>query len=53
MIRDIVKRGEVIVAKITLVDNLADPFTKALTARAFDRHVEGMRIRCMAAFIAA
>ncbi|KAH7561204.1 hypothetical protein JRO89_XS10G0190800 [Xanthoceras sorbifolium] len=31
--RDIVQRGDVIVTKITSKDNLADPFTKTLTAK--------------------
>ena len=53
LIRDIVKRGEVVIAKIASADNLADPFTKALPAKAFDRHVEGMRIRCMVEDMAA
>ena len=53
LIRDIVKRGEVVVAKIASEDNLADPFTKALPEKAFDRHVEGMRIRCKVADMAA
>ena len=53
LIRDIVKRGEVVVAKIASADNLADPFTKALPAKAFDRHVEGMRMRCMVEEMAA
>ena len=30
LIRDIVQRGDVIVTKIATIDNLADPFTKAL-----------------------
>ena len=53
LIQDIVKRGEVVVAKITSADNLVDPFTKSLPAKAFDRHVEGMGIRCMATDMAA
>ena len=52
LIRDIVKR-EVVVTKIASADNLADPFTKALSAKAFDRHVEGMGIRCKATDMAA
>ena len=51
--RDIVKRGEVVVAKIASANNLADPFTKALPAKAFHQHVEGMGIRCMAADMVA
>ncbi|CAA0829019.1 cysteine-rich RLK (RECEPTOR-like protein kinase) 8, partial [Striga hermonthica] len=42
LIREIVGRGEVVVAKIQLEDNLADPFTKSLLAEVFTRHVEGM-----------
>ena len=53
LIRNIVKRGEVVIAKITSADNLADPFTKALPAKAYDWHVEGMGIRCMATDMAA
>jgi hypothetical protein len=33
------------------VDNLADPFTKSLTAKVFDGHVEGMGLRCVAAWL--
>ena len=43
LIRDIVQRGDVVVTKIASVDNLADPFTKSLPAKTFDRHVEGVR----------
>ena len=35
LIRDIVQRGDVTVTKITTVDNLADPFTKALPYKVF------------------
>ena len=45
----IVKRGDVIVTKIASEDNLADPFTKSLPAKAFDKHVEGMGVRRMVA----
>ena len=45
LIRDIVQRGDVMVAKIALDNNLADPFTKALPQKSFDRHVEGMGVR--------
>ena len=41
LIRDIVQRGDVVVTKIASVDNLADPFTKSLPAKTFDRHVDG------------
>lgn len=45
LIRDIVKRGDIVVAKIATEDNRADPFTKSLPAKAFDRHVEGLGVR--------
>ena len=45
LIRDIVQRGDVMVAKIALDNNLADPFTKVLPQKSFDRHVEGMGVR--------
>ena len=35
LIREIVRRGDVIVIKVASVDNLADPFTKALTFNIF------------------
>ena len=35
LIWDIVQRGDVTVTKIATVDNLADPFTKALPQKAF------------------
>ena len=36
IIRDIVGRGDVVVAKIDSASNLADPFTKALPQRTFE-----------------
>ena len=45
IIRDIVARGDVVVAKIDGANNLADPFTKALPQRTFDSHLEGMGVR--------
>ena len=49
LIRDFVKRGDVVVTKIASENNLADPFTKSLPAKAFDGHAEGMGIRCRSA----
>lgn len=51
LIRDIVQRGDVLVTKVTSEDNLADPFTKSLTSKVFDRHVEGMGVRCVQALL--
>ena len=40
IIRDIVARGDVAVAKIDSANNLADPFTKALLQRTFESYLE-------------
>ena len=46
LIREIGKRGDVLVTKIASAENLADPFTKALPAKAFEYHVDRMGVRC-------
>ena len=51
LIREIVNRGDVAVSQIASEDNLADPFTKGLTQRIFDQHVEGMGVRCIASWL--
>ena len=45
IIRDIVGRGEVVVAKIDSASNLVDPFTKTLPQRTFKSHLEGIGVR--------
>ena len=45
LIRDIIERGDVEVTKISTVNNLADPFTKALNGRVFEGHLEGLGIK--------
>ena len=45
IIRDIVARGDVMVAKIESANNLADPFTKALPQRTFESYLEGMGVK--------
>ncbi|XP_030923158.1 secreted RxLR effector protein 161-like [Quercus lobata] len=45
IIRDIVAKGDVVVAKIDSANNLADPFTKTLPQRTFESHLEGMGVR--------
>ena len=45
IIRDIIARGDVVVAKIESANNLTDPFTKALPQRTFESHLEGMGVR--------
>ena len=51
LIREIVNRGDTKVSQIASNDNLADPFTKGLTQKIFDRHVEGMGVRCLASWL--
>ena len=51
LIREIVNRGDVIVSQIASEDNLADPFTKGLSQKIFDQHVEGIGVRCIGAWL--
>ena len=51
LLQEIVHRGDVKVSQILSEDNLADPFTKGLTQRIFDQHVEGMGVRCIASWL--
>ena len=51
LIREIVQRGDVVVSQIASAENLADPFTKALPQKVFDNHVEGLGVRCVAAWL--
>ena len=44
IIRDIITRGDMVVAKIESANNLADPFTKALPQRTFESHLEEMGV---------
>ena len=46
LIREIVRRGDVVVTKVASADNLADPFTNALTSNIFQLHVDRMGVRC-------
>lgn len=47
IIREIVRGGDVQVDKIATLENLADPFTKSLPQKVFDRHVCGLGLRLM------
>ena len=47
IIRDIVARGDVVVAKIDSANNLANPFTKTLPQRTFESDLEGMGVTLM------
>ena len=48
LIHEIVNRGDAKVSLIASEDNLTDPFTKGLTQKIFEHHVEGMGVRCIA-----
>ena len=45
MIREIVNRGDVIITKISTLDNLADPFFKMLSEKLFFKHIEELGLR--------
>ena len=47
IIQDIVAWGDVVVAKIDSVNNLAGPFIKSLPQRTFESHLEGIGVRLM------
>ena len=46
LIREIVRRWDVVVTKVVLADNQADPFTKALTFNIFQIHMVMMGVGC-------
>ena len=45
LVREIVERQEVCIKRVETKNNVADPFTKALSQREFDRHLECMGLR--------
>ncbi|PKI69339.1 hypothetical protein CRG98_010273 [Punica granatum] len=45
IIREIIGRGDVAVQKVALVDNVADPLTKAMTQQQLEKHLEKMGLR--------
>ena len=47
LIRDIIERGDIVVTKIASEENLANPFTKALPIRVFERHVDCMGVKSL------
>jgi hypothetical protein len=46
-IREIISQGDTVVAKITSIENLADPFTKTLLQKTFKSHLEKMGVKWM------
>ena len=51
MILNIVYRGDIMVEKISSIDNLTDPFTKTLRKRVFDGHKDNIVARCVATML--
>ena len=51
LIRKIISRGDTVASQITSENNLANPFTKGLSQKVFDQHVEGMGVRCIGAWL--
>ena len=47
LIGEIINRGDVTVTKILTLENLANPFTKTLTEKQFNKHIEGIGLREM------
>ena len=45
LIREIVARGDVEVKQIFTHNNITDPFTKTLSIRVFEKHLEGLGIK--------
>ncbi|TYK29822.1 retrovirus-related pol polyprotein from transposon tnt 1-94 [Cucumis melo var. makuwa] len=45
LIREVVHRGDVTVTKISSEQNTVDPFTKALMAKVFESHLQGLGLR--------
>ena len=45
IIREILARGDIIICRVDSINNVADPLTKALTPKLFEKHVEAMGMR--------
>ena len=45
--RDIIHRGDVEITKIASANNVADPFTKALPQKVFEKHLDTMGVKYM------
>ena len=45
LVKEIVERQEVCIKRVDTKNNIADPFTKALPQREFDRHLDCMGLR--------
>ena len=47
LIRDIVNRGGIVLTKIASAENVAYPFTKPLSQKVFEKHLESMGLKYM------
>ena len=47
LIRNIIEKGDIVVTKIASEENLADPFTKTLPVRVFEKHVDYMGVKSL------
>ena len=47
LIHDIIHRGDVTITKSASANNVADPLTKALSQKVFEKHLEAMGIKYM------
>ena len=45
LIREIIGRGDVLVDQVASAENVADPLTKPLAQKVFDKHLEKMQLR--------
>ena len=47
LIRDIIHRGDVEITNIASANNVADPFTKVLPQKVFEKHLDTMGVKYM------
>ena len=47
LIREIIDRGDIRVERVASEENVADPLTKPLTQKVFERHLEKMDLKTM------
>ena len=47
LIRDMIEKGDTVVTKIALEENLAYPFTKTLPVQVFEKHVDYMGVKSL------
>ena len=51
LICEIIVKEDVVVEKITSMENLVDPFTKTLSIRIFDGHRDNLGIKCVSSML--